>query len=142
MNADKDNIPLNKFAMIASAADDPDNAKLYIRTNIEESGFKFITDLSGAQGIQGPQGEKGDKGDPFTYADFTAAQLEALKGPQGEQGIQGEQGPAGQDGSDGADGQNGAPGQDGHSPVVTASKNGSTTTIYVDGTSIATIEDG
>ena len=34
------------------------------------------------------------------------------------------------------------PGQDGHSPVVTASKSGSTTTIYVDGTSIATIEDG
>lgn len=29
---------------------------------------------------------KGDKGDPFVYADFTAEQLEALKGPQGEKG--------------------------------------------------------
>ena len=29
---------------------------------------------------------KGDKGDPFTYADFTPEQLEALKGPQGDKG--------------------------------------------------------
>lgn len=41
----------------------------------------------GPQGEQGPRGEqgpKGDKGDPFTYADFTPEQLEALKGPKGE----------------------------------------------------------
>ena len=31
------------------------------------------------QGEQGIQGEKGDKGDPFTYSDFTAEQLAALK---------------------------------------------------------------
>ena len=72
----------------------------------------------------------------MTFADLTEEQIESLRGPQGIQG------PAGQDGSDGADGQDGAPGQDGHSPVATASKSGSTTTIYVDGTSIATIEDG
>ena len=29
---------------------------------------------------------KGEKGDAFTYADFTAAQLESLKGPQGNPG--------------------------------------------------------
>lgn len=29
---------------------------------------------------------KGDKGDPFVYADFTAEQLEALKGPKGDTG--------------------------------------------------------
>ena len=43
----------------------------------------------GPQGEQGPRGEqgpKGDKGDPFTYADFTAEQLEALKGPKGDDG--------------------------------------------------------
>ena len=34
--------------------------------------------------IPGTQGLKGDKGDPFTYADFTAEQLEALRGPKGE----------------------------------------------------------
>jgi hypothetical protein len=37
---------------------------------------------------------------------------------------------------------NGADGQDGHSPVVTASKAGKVTTVYVDGSSIATINDG
>ena len=36
----------------------------------------------------------------------------------------------------------GAPGKDGHSPVVTATKSGKTTTISVDGTAIATVEDG
>ncbi|MCH5182953.1 MAG: metallophosphatase family protein, partial [Oscillospiraceae bacterium] len=32
------------------------------------------------------KGEKGDKGDPFTYADFTPKQLEALRGPAGAVG--------------------------------------------------------
>lgn len=44
----------------------------------------------GPQGEQGPRGEqgpKGDKGDPFTYADFTPEQLEALKGPKGDDGL-------------------------------------------------------
>lgn len=36
----------------------------------------------------------------------------------------------------------GAPGKDGHSPVVTATKSGKTTTISVDGSAIATVEDG
>lgn len=35
-------------------------------------------------------GPKGDKGDPFTYNDFTAEQLEALRGPQGEPGANGD----------------------------------------------------
>ena len=46
----------------------------------------------GPQGEQGPRGEqgpKGDKGDPFTYADFTPEQLEALKGPKGDKGEDG-----------------------------------------------------
>ena len=80
----------------------------------------------GDQGIQGPKGEKGDtgatgpkgdKGDPgakgedgapFTYNDFTAEQLAALRGPQGEQG------PAGEPGRDGANGKDGV---DGKTPV-------------------------
>lgn len=32
---------------------------------------------------------KGDKGDPFTYFDFTAEQLEALRGPKGDPGEDG-----------------------------------------------------
>lgn len=53
---------------------------------------------TGPTGPAGPRGYKGDKGDPFTYSDFTSAQLAALKGPQGETG------PAGADGQKGADG--------------------------------------
>lgn len=44
--------------------------------------------------------------------------------------------------TNGKDGQDGQDGQDGHSPSVTASKVGDTTTIYVDGTAIGTIYDG
>lgn len=50
------------------------------------------------QGAQGPKGEQGEKGDPFTYADFTAAQLAALTGPQGPKGDTGPEGPPGSDG--------------------------------------------
>lgn len=42
----------------------------------------------------------------------------------------------------GSKGDPGAPGNDGHSPVVTATKSGKTTTISVDGADIATVEDG
>ena len=41
-------------------------------------------------------GRKGDKGDPFVYADFTAEQLEQLRGPKGDKGdsIKGDKGDA------------------------------------------------
>ena len=42
----------------------------------------------------------------------------------------------------GPKGDPGAPGKDGHSPVVTATKFGKTTTISADGAAIATVEDG
>lgn len=45
--------------------------------------------IPGAQGLPGEQGTRGLKGDPFTYADFTAEQLEALKGPKGDKGEDG-----------------------------------------------------
>lgn len=51
----------------------------------------------GIDGVQGPQGDtgaQGPKGDAFTYADFTAEQLEALRGPAGAQGPQGPKGNA------------------------------------------------
>ena len=93
----------------------------------------------GPKGDTGPQGPKGEKGD-------TGPQ--GLQGIQGVQGPQGERGPAGADGATGLQGPQGvkgdpgAPGKDGHSPVVTATKSGKTTTISVDGTAIATVEDG
>ena len=51
-------------------------------------------------------------------------------------------GATGAPGKDGAKGDPGAAGQDGHSPVVTATKSGKTTTISVDGAAIAAVEDG
>ena len=51
--------------------------------------------LKGDTGEQGPKGDKGDKGDAFTYADFTSAQLEALKGPKGDKGDTGNGVPSG-----------------------------------------------
>ena len=49
----------------------------------------------GDTGAQGPKGDPGEKGDAFTYADFTAAQLAALKGAKGDKGDTGPQGPKG-----------------------------------------------
>ena len=69
--------------------------------------------LQGVQGIQGPkgdtgetgstgpQGPKGEKGDAFTYDDFTAAQLAALKGEKGDTGAQGPKGDQGETGPQG-----------------------------------------
>ena len=105
----------------------------------------------GDTGQQGPQGEKGDKGDAFTYSDFTAEQLAALKGekgdtgptgPAGPKGDTGEVGPAGPKGNTGA---TGPAGTDGVSPTVTTSKSGKVTTITIKdatGTKTAIINDG
>ena len=41
------------FVVIASNVEDPDNARLYVKT---ASSYQFITDLSGAQGIKGEDG--------------------------------------------------------------------------------------
>ena len=48
----------------------------------------------------------------------------------------------GEPGAPGADGKDGKDGVDGHTPVITASKSGKITTVYVDGTAVATISDG
>ena len=58
----------------------------------------------GAKGDKGDPGEKGDKGDAFTYADFTAEQLAALKGEKGDKGDPGAKGNPGEKGNPGADG--------------------------------------
>ena len=49
--------------------------------------------LKGEKGDMGPQGEKGE---PFKYSDFTAEQLENLRGPQGEIGKTGPKGEKGE----------------------------------------------
>ncbi len=81
--------------------------------------------VSGTWVNNGPlQGAKGDKGDT------------GKQGPKGETGSTGPQGPRGPAGADGA------PGAAGHTPEITATKSGKTTTIKSDGVAIATINDG
>lgn len=63
------------------------------------------------------KGEKGDKGDPFTYEDFTAEQLAALKGEKGDKGERGEKGEKGERGIQGSIGDSGQDGADGKSVV-------------------------
>ena len=65
-------------------------------------GIQGDTGPRGPQGEQGPPGAtgpKGDKGEPFRYSDFTAEQLEFLKGPKGDVGPQGPIGPVGPSGA-------------------------------------------
>lgn len=112
-----------QFVMIdTGSVEDEDNAKLYVRGN---SGYTYITDLSGATGLQGPQGvqgiqgiqgEKGDPGDtgptgPQGLSAFQVWQsqpgnedktesdyLASLKGPKGDKGDPGTDGEAGPQG--------------------------------------------
>jgi hypothetical protein len=87
-----------------------------------DKGDKGEDGAPGKDGAQGVPGEKGEKGDPFTYSDFTAEQLAALKGKPGMDGKDGKDGTPGKDGytpvkgKDYFDGTNGA---DGVSPTVT-----------------------
>ena len=66
-------VSAGEFVIITSGVEDPDNSKLFLRT---ETGWSYINDMSGAQGV----GIKGDKGD---------------KGPEGPQGPKGDKGDAG-----------------------------------------------
>ena len=70
-------------------------------------GPKGDTGATGQQGNTGPQGPQGEKGDAFTYADFTAEQLAALKGEKGDTGAKGDTGPQGPKGDTGAAGSGG-----------------------------------
>lgn len=69
--------------------------------NTGEQGAKGDTGSTGARGEKGDTGAQGDKGDKgetgaaFTYSDFTAAQLAALKGPKGDTGAKGNTGATG-----------------------------------------------
>ncbi len=80
MNADFNNMNVGDYVMIATSVEIQDNAKLYVRGELE---WLFITDFSGATGIQGEQGPQG------------------IQGIQGEQGIQGPTGPQGPTGATG-----------------------------------------
>lgn len=94
------------------------------------------------KGDKGDPGEKGDTGAQGVKGDAGATGPAGPQGPAGAPGVPGTKGDKGDPGTPGVAGPAGAPGKDGHSPVVTATKSGKTTTISVDGAAIVTIEDG
>lgn len=64
-----------------------DTEKAFVDTNIKAQGPEGrpgSPGTPGSPGSPGAPGTPGEKGEPFTYADFTAEQLEALKGPKGD----------------------------------------------------------
>ena len=86
-----------------------------------DPGEPGATGPKGDVGPTGPQGPKGDAGEPgaaFTYADFTAEQLAALKGERGETGPKGDTGAAGPQGLKGEPGETGAQGPQGDTGPV------------------------
>lgn len=62
-------VEVGDLVIIASTIEDPDNAKLYVKT---ATGWAFIIDMSGAQGIQGPRGPIGPRGYSITSVTFNA----------------------------------------------------------------------
>ena len=55
-----DGLPIGSFVLISTGnVEDADNAKLYVKA---ESGYSYLTDMSGAQGIQGTSGKDGADG--------------------------------------------------------------------------------
>ena len=77
------------------------------------SGAKGDKGDPGEKGETGAKGDKGDKGDAFTYDDFTAEQLAALKGEKGDTGAPGAKGDTGEKGDPGAKGEQGEKGETG-----------------------------
>ena len=82
----------------------------------------------GDPGEAGPQGPQGPKDEAFTFADFSAEQLESLRGPQGLPGKDGAKGDKGDPGEAGPQGPQGEPGKDWATPDLSAYA----TTAYVD----------
>ena len=107
---------IKKYEAAADAALDVADELRKAVASGEFDGKDGVDGKDGADGAPGKDGAKGDtgaqgpKGDAFTYADFTAEQLEALRGPQG---LQGETGPAGPQGATGEIGPQGPKGETG-----------------------------
>lgn len=95
----------------------------------------------GPQGIPGPSGQDGADGTDGTDGVSPTIEVSSITGGHRLTITDAEQTQI-VDVMDGEDGEDGAPGQDGHTPSMTATKSGKVTTIYADGTSIATINDG
>lgn len=103
---------LKEMAEGATAVVDPTSALSNIKYYLSayaiavKHGYKG-SETQWLESLVGPQGEKGT---PFTYADFTPAQLAALTGPRGPKGETGPRGEKGDTGAQGPKGDTGAQG--------------------------------
>ena len=95
--------------------------------------------MSAITGLEDAIAEKISRADLQSSINTALAQAKASGEFDGKDGADGKDGTNGKDGAQGVQGEKGA---DGHSPVITASKSGTVTTISVDGAAIATINDG
>ncbi len=61
---DYDNMQINDYVMISGNIETEDNAKLFVKTEVEDPVYKwqYLADFSGATGIRGPQGPQGEQG--------------------------------------------------------------------------------
>lgn len=149
-----------KFDVGAKVTQDEDGATIYITDPFGTTNAKVYNGATGPQGLQGEQGPQGPTGPIGPQGPQGERGIQGIQGETGPQGLQGEpgpqglkgetgatgavgpQGPIGKTGPQGETGPQGPAGNDGHSPIVTATKSGTTTTISVDGTAIATVNDG
>lgn len=102
------NADLSDYATIESM-----NTALETKADKEHTHDEYATTVSVDEKIAAIEltpGPKGDKGDAFTYDDFTAEQLAALKGEKGDKGDTGDVGPQGPAGEKGDKGDTGDPG--------------------------------
>ena len=96
---------------------------------------------TGPQGPKGATGETGPRGAAFTYADFTAEQLAALKGEKGDKGETGDTGSQGPRGLQGNTGPQGPSGADGKSAYASAQDGGYTGTEAAFNAALAQVQD-
>jgi hypothetical protein len=101
-------VKFGDFVIIVSDTQDPDNAKLYLKT---ETSWQFIVDLSGSQGFKGETGNGIDHitmNPDFTltiyYTDGGQITTDPIRGEKGETGDKGDKGDTGDKGDKGEKG--------------------------------------
>lgn len=132
MKKDYTSISIGQFVLIASNVEDEDNAKLFVRTNVQNDNygyFYFLTDMSGSQGLIGPTGPQGLLGPTGLKGPTGAASTipgptgpmgptgKSITGPTGLTGPTGALGPTGPRGLQGPKGDTGLQGKPGTSYV-------------------------
>ena len=73
--ADTDGVLVGQYVAIDTNVEDPDSAKIFIKT---ENGYQFVVDLSGKEGIQGPKGDTPVFGEDYFTPEHKAEIVEQV----------------------------------------------------------------